>query len=355
MRMSAPLHTLTLAELAGLFKGVGLNAHQARLTFRALHRYGLRDPEKMSELSGACREYLMSLPPLPTLTADEVHRAADGTIKLSVKLHSGESIESVIIPAGKRVTLCVSSQAGCAAACSFCHTGTMGLLRNLQPWEIVEQVRVAEEVLADNPKSKIENPKLTNIVFMGMGEPLHNEAAVVQACRIFNDDNGLGFSRRHIVMSTAGVGNRLRPFWEEGVASLAVSLHATTDAVRDQIVPLNKSWNLAALKKILYEIPWRTRESLTVAYLLLDGVNDSFEDAQRLRDWIDGLPAKVNLLEFNPFPGTAFKRCSPEKLAQFRQWLYELGVFNTLRHSRGEDVMAACGQLATARTRKRIR
>ena len=211
---------------------------------------------------------------------------ADGSIKLRLKIPSGEAIESVIIPAGRRMTLCVSSQAGCAAACAFCHTGTMGLLRNLQTWEIIDQVRLARSVL-------VENSQLTNLVFMGMGEPLHNEANVIQACRILNDDAGLGFSRRHIVMSTAGVGNRLLPFWEEGVASLAVSLHATTDEVRDQIVPMNKTtWNLAALKKILQEIPWRSRESLTVAYLLLDGINDTYDDAVRLREWVEGLRRK---------------------------------------------------------------
>jgi 23S rRNA (adenine2503-C2)-methyltransferase len=345
---AAPIHSLTRPELAELFRSSGLNAHQASLTFQALHRHGVLDPQKMPEISVACRRFLSSLPPLPTLNVEDVHRAADGTIKLRIKTQSGEAIESVIIFAGKRVTLCVSSQAGCAAACAFCHTGTMGLLRNLEAWEIIEQVRVARGVLE-------ERSELTNLVFMGMGEPLHNEANVVRACRILNDAMGLGFSRRHIVMSTAGVGNRLRPFWQEGVASLAVSLHATTDAVRDQIVPLNRTWNLAALKSILKDISWRPRETVTIAYLLLDGVNDSYDDAVRLREWLDGLPAKVNLLEFNPYPGTKFKRCSPEKLAQFRQWLYELGVFNTLRHSRGEDVMAACGQLATAGRRRKQR
>ncbi|HYF52173.1 MAG TPA: 23S rRNA (adenine(2503)-C(2))-methyltransferase RlmN, partial [Planctomycetota bacterium] len=187
-----------------------------------------------------------------------------------------------------------------------------------------------------------------NIVFMGMGEPLHNEEAVLRACRIFNENLGAGFSRRHIVVSTAGVGARIRPLYDSGVASLAVSLHATTDEVRDKLVPLNRQCNLAALRKILRDIPWRSRESLTVAYLLLDGVNDTREDARRLREWCEGLPAKVNLLEFNPFPGSTFKRASPEKLAQFRQWLHDEGLFNTHRRSRGDDVMAACGQLATA-------
>jgi len=339
-----PLNSLTLPELSALFKRHGLSTYQARLTFQAMHRHGILDPEKMPAISSTCREFLRNQSAM-TLTVDEVHRAQDGTVKLRVRA-GGEAVEAVIIPNARRVTLCVSSQAGCAAGCTFCHTGTMGLLRNLQAWEIVEQVRLAREH-APAP--------ITNIVFMGMGEPLHNEEQVLRACRILNDDVGAGFSRRHIVVSTAGVGNRLRPLWESGAASLAVSLHATTDEVRSRIVPLNRQWNLASLKETLLAIPWKNRESLTVAYLLLDGVNDTRDDARRLREWCEGLPAKVNLLEFNPFPGSAFKRASAEKLAAFRQWLHDEGLFNTHRHSRGDDVMAACGQLATAGTPRRRR
>jgi 23S rRNA (adenine2503-C2)-methyltransferase len=334
-----PLQGLTLSELGDLFAAHGVSQHQARMAFQALHRSAAGEDFAASpSISPAGRAFLKELSPPPRLLADAVHAAEDGTIKLRLKTPAGDAIEAVLIPAKERLTLCVSSQVGCAAACSFCHTGTMGLLRNLEAWEIVEQVRAARKH-APSP--------ITNLVFMGMGEPLHNEANVIQACRILNDDVGAAFSRRHIVVSTAGVGNRIRPLWEEGVASLAVSLHATTDDVRNQIVPLNKQWNLAELKKILLEIPWRNRESLTVAYLLLAGVNDTREDAQRLAEWSAGLPAKINLLEFNPFPGSAFKRSGPEQLAAFRQWLHDFGVFNTLRHSRGDDVMAACGQLAT--------
>jgi 23S rRNA (adenine2503-C2)-methyltransferase len=340
MDAAPPLNGFTLPELSALFRGHGISTHQARLTFQAMHRHGVLDPKEMPAISSSCRAFLsaQSAIRIPQSAIEEVHRAQDGTVKLRVKT-SGEAVEAVIIPNARRVTLCVSSQAGCAAGCTFCHTGTMGLLRNLQAWEIVEQVRLAR---AHAPAP------ITNIVFMGMGEPLHNEEQVLRACRILNDDVGAGFSRRHIVVSTAGVGNRLRPLWESNAASLAISLHATTDEVRSQIVPLNRQWNLAALRETLLGIPWKNRESLTVAYLLLDGVNDTRDDARRLREWCAGLPAKVNLLEFNPFPGSAFKRASPEKLAAFRQWLHDEGLFNTHRHSRGDDVMAACGQLATA-------
>jgi 23S rRNA (adenine2503-C2)-methyltransferase len=232
--------------------------------------------------------------------------------------------------------------------CAFCHTGTLGLKRNLEPWEIVEQFRIASEVLRDEVHSITRSPDhpITNVVFMGMGEPLHNMDNVVQACRIFGEGVGAGLSRRHIVVSTVGVGNKLRQFWETGVASLAISLHATTDELRAQLVPVSRQWDLAALRQILLDIPWRSRESVTIAYLLLDGVNDTHADAQRLAKWLAGMPAKLNLLEFNPYPGSCYRRAGPEKLAAFRQWLYELGVFNTLRHSRGGDVLAACGQLA---------
>jgi 23S rRNA (adenine2503-C2)-methyltransferase len=287
---------------------------------------------------------------LPTLTLHEKHRAHDGTLKLRIRSFGGQDIEAVIIPANRRVTVCVSSQVGCAAGCTFCHTGTMGLLRNLQTWEILEQLRIASNVWAEEQSlsATAKNAsKITNIVFMGMGEPLHNSEAVINACRIFNSGLGAGFSYRHVVVSTAGVGELLRPLYDEKVASLSISLHATTDAVRDRLVPLNRLCNLENLRRILLAIPWRASESLTVAYLLLENINDTRDDARRLREWCEGLPAKVNLLEFNPYPESTFRRTSSEKLAQFRQWLYEEGLFNTHRHSRGDDVMAACGQLAT--------
>jgi 23S rRNA (adenine2503-C2)-methyltransferase len=335
-----PLHGLPLRELEALFKQHDLCAHQARQVFKALHRLGVIDHTAMPGLSAACRKFLDTLPPLPELKLDAVHQAADGTLKLRLQIPSGEFIESVIIPADGRVTLCVSSQVGCAAGCGFCHTASMGLLRNLATWEIAAQHRLAQKVFREKTGGII-----SNLVFMGMGEPLHNERQVARACRILNHDLGAGFSRRHLVVSTAGVGARLRPFWEENVASLAVSLHATTDETRDRLVPLNRQCNLQALREILLGIPWRNRESLTVAYLLLAGVNDTRDDARRLADWSRGLPAKINLLEFNPYPGSEYRRASSEQLARFRQWLRDFGVFNTLRVSRGGDVQAACGQL----------
>ena len=306
--MAAPelnIHGLTRPELAREFLFRGLTAHQARLTFQAIYRHGLFSPGEMPEISATCRKFLASLPPPPQSTLDEVRHALDGTIKLRVKTAAGDAVESVIIPAQRRLTLCVSSQVGCAAGCTFCHTGTMGLLRNLSAWEILEQLRLANKVVAEKAASSADStgggggakpPRVTNIVFMGMGEPLHNEANVLQACRILNDDVGAGFSRRHIIMSSAGVGNRIRPFWEQNAALIAVSLHATTDEQRSRIVPLNRQWNVDALRQILLDIPWRNGESVTIAYLLLDGFNDSKEDALRLAGWIKGLPAKINLL-----------------------------------------------------------
>lgn len=345
MATEPPYYGLTRAELEARFAQGGLKAHQARLAFTALHRHGVLDSGAMPGVSAAAKARLKRAEPARTLAVTAVSRAADGTVKLRIAPDPAGlpgaadlAVEAVLIPGPTRVTLCVSSQAGCAAGCAFCHTGTMGLLRNLEAWEIVEQYRLAR---AHAPRP------ITNLVFMGMGEPLHNEANVLRACRILNDGLGPGFSKRRLVVSTAGVGNRLRPLWEEDAAALAISLHATTDAVRDRIIPLNRQWNLAALRETLLAIPWRKHESLTVAYLLLDGVNDAPDDAKRLAQWCAGLPAKVNLLEFNPFPGSGFSRTPSERFAAFRQWLHDEGVFNTHRHSRGDDVMAACGQLAT--------
>ena len=352
----SPLHGLTFNELKGLFRTHGLCEHQARLTFQNIHRSGKLYFSEMAGMSSACRRVLESFSQLPRLAVEAVHRAEDTTTKLRLKTPGGDAVETVIIPSGRRVTLCISSQVGCAAACSFCHTGTMGLRRNLEAWEIVEQYRVARQywtewvgqtfLSAGTGKNADATSPITNIVFMGMGEPLHNEANVTQACRILNDDIGAGFPRRRLVMSTAGVGNRIRPFWEEGVASLSVSLHATTDELRDRLVPMNRQWNLSALRKILLDIPWRKSDTLMLAYLLMDGVNDSNDDALRLAQWVKGLPAKINLLEFNPFPGTEFRRTPPHRRQAFRKCLFDAGAFTTCRVSRGEDVMAACGQLA---------
>lgn len=339
---------LTLGQVFALCAYHRLPREQAHRVFRAVQRHGVLDPEQMPGLSDKCRAFLRALPPPLRLELDAVHRGADGTAKLRLKTLDGHMVESVIIPLPRRTTLCVSSQIGCAAGCAFCHTGTMGLKRNLEAWEIIEQHRIANHVLAAPAQSQIADQKseITNVVFMGMGEPLHNLDNVVQACRILGDSLGAGISRRHIVVSTAGVGNRIRELWAAGAASLAVSLHATTDELREQFVPLSRQWSLAALRQILLEIPWGRGESVTIAYLLLDGLNDTRDDAQRLARWLKGLPAKLNLLEFNPYPGCRFRRNSPERLTAFRQWLCDCGVFNTLRHSRGGDVLAACGQLA---------
>jgi 23S rRNA (adenine2503-C2)-methyltransferase len=350
MQDTPHLHELTLTELTRLFADRGLPAHQARIVFRGLHRNSIRNLHEMPQASAACRRFLSSLGPLPVLSVEETQHAQDGTIKLRVRTPGGEVIETVVIPAGRRATVCVSCQAGCAVGCPFCFTGTMGLQRNLTAWEIVEQYRIASELLLTAteppPDDRPRRSPVTNLVFMGMGEPLHNIRNVAQACRILNESVGAGLSRRHIVVSTAGVGNRIVDFWKEDVASLALSLHATTDDVRSRLVPLNQRWRVEDLREILLGIPWRNRETVTIAYLLLEGINDTQSDALRLARWCQGLPAKINLLEFNPVPAGGYKRASPEKLAAFRQWLHEYGAFNTLRRSRGSDVMAACGQLA---------
>ena len=340
-----PLHALTLDELSERFQTAELHPLQAKRVFQGLHRQGVRALDEIPELSRYTREFLAGFAPLPTLKLETVLRSEDGTLKLRLLTLEDEAIEAVVIPSANRVTLCVSSQVGCAAGCSFCHTASMGLLRNLEAWEIVDQHRIAQAVW-ERERSENQPAWITNLVFMGMGEPLHNEAAVVQACRIFGEPLGLGFPPRRLVVSTAGVGPRIRPLWELNIAALAVSLHSTDDAVRDRLIPLNRLCNVAQLREILLALPWRNHESLTVAYVLLEGVNDTEADARGLAAWVQGLPAKVNLLEFNPFPGTAYRRSSTERFQAFRGWLRELGVFNTVRHSRGGDAMAACGQLA---------
>ena len=339
-----PLQSLALEGLENFFAAADLSAHQARLVFQALHKHGELDPEKMPALSASCLRFLRSLPPQPSLTLQAVHRARDGTIKL--RLAAGrQAVEVVLIPGPRRLTVCLSCQIGCAAGCAFCRTGVPGLRRNLAAWEMVEQARVARRFWQEEGGAL----PLANLVFMGMGEPLHNEANVLQACHILSHDLGAGFSKRHIVVSTAGVGDRIRPFWEQNAAALSLSLHATTDEVRNELIPLNRRWNLAALHRILLDIPWRHRETVTIAYLLLEGVNDTRADARRLAAWCRPLPAKINLVEFNAFPGARFRHAGEAQVAAFREWLREEDAFHTLRQSRGGDVLAACGQLAAGR------
>jgi 23S rRNA (adenine2503-C2)-methyltransferase len=277
----------------------------------------------------------------------------DGTAKWLLRLGDGREVESVFIPEEDRGTLCVSSQVGCTLSCRFCHTGTQRLVRNLQAGEIVGQILLARDALGDW-QGPTQERRLTNLVLMGMGEPLYNFDAVARAMRIAMDGEGLGLSRRRITLSTAGVVPMMRRCGAELGVNLAVSLHAVTDELRNEIVPLNKKYPLAELIQACRDYPGvNNARRITFEYVMLKGVNDSPADARELLRLIRGIPAKLNLIPFNPWPGSPYDCSTPEAIARFAEIVMAAGYPSPVRTPRGQDIMAACGQLKSASERLR--
>ncbi|WP_322866775.1 23S rRNA (adenine(2503)-C(2))-methyltransferase RlmN [Aquicoccus sp. G2-2] len=284
--------------------------------------------------------------------------STDGTRKYLVRINGGHEVEVVYIPEEDRGTLCISSQVGCTLTCSFCHTGTQMLVRNLTAGEIVGQIMVARDDLDEWPNpgegSDARPRLLSNIVLMGMGEPLYNFPNVRDAMKIAMDPEGISLSRRRITLSTSGVVPEIARTAEEIGCQLAISFHATTDEVRDKLVPINKRWPLATLLDALRSYPKVSNsERITFEYVMLDGVNDSDDDAHRLIALIKGIPAKINLIPFNEWPGAPYKRSSNNRIRAFADIIYKAGYASPIRTPRGEDIMAACGQLKSATERAR--
>lgn len=273
----------------------------------------------------------------PEIVSD--HCSQDGTRKWLLRLEDGNCIETVYIPELRRTTLCVSSQVGCSLNCRFCYTAQQGFNRNLGVHEIIGQLWVAQRLIVDR--------KISNVVFMGMGEPLLNYDNVVTAIRIMLDDFSYGLSRRRVTLSTAGIIPGMLRLKDDCPVSLALSLHATTDAVRSDIVPLNKKYPIAQLLEACKSyVEGAPRKRVTFEYVMLDQVNDSPEDAQRLIHIMKNVPAKLNLIPFNPFPGTSYQTSSAERVQQFKEIIGNAGYTVTVRKTRGDDIVAACGQLA---------
>jgi 23S rRNA (adenine2503-C2)-methyltransferase len=282
----------------------------------------------------------------------------DGTRKYLMRIAGGHEVEVVYIPEEDRGTLCISSQVGCTLTCSFCHTGTQKLVRNLTAGEIIGQVMVARDDLDEWPRpgeGSGERPRLiSNIVLMGMGEPLYNFESVRDAMKIAMDGEGIAISRRRITLSTSGVVPEIARAATEIGCMLAVSFHATTDEVRDRLVPINKRWNIATLLDALRAYPKASNsERITFEYVMLKGVNDSDEDARRLVKLIAGIPAKINLIPFNEWPDAPYERSDWERIERFADIVYKAGYASPIRTPRGEDIMAACGQLKSATERAR--
>ena len=322
-----------------------------------LYHWGVRDFAAMTNLA---KDYRMLLAYHFTIEIPQVvtrQISTDGTRKYLVRIVGGHEVEVVYIPETDRGTLCISSQVGCTLTCSFCHTGTQKLVRNLTASEIVGQVMLARDDLGEWPVQggqRIDTRLISNVVLMGMGEPLYNFENVRDGIRVVMDNEGIALGRRRITLSTSGVVPEIARTATEIGCLLAVSFHATTDAVRDTLVPINKKWNIATLLDALRNYPGVSNsERITFEYVMLDGVNDSKEDAHRLVDLLRGIPAKVNLIPFNEWPGAPYKRSSGNRIHAFADIIYNAGYASPIRTPRGEDIMAACGQLKSATEKHR--
>jgi 23S rRNA (adenine2503-C2)-methyltransferase len=342
---AAPLALLGVprAELEAAFATVGEKPFRARQLMRWLYGRLVTDPQQMTDMSAALRAALAARGDLRLPVVDACQASADGTTKWRLAAGDGQVVETVFIPEEGRGTLCVSSQVGCALDCSFCATGRQGFNRNLTAAEIIGQV-----VLASRELGRVAGrPPVTNVVFMGMGEPLANFRAVVQACQVLTDDFGFQLSRRRVTVSTSGLVPQIRRLQAETNVALAVSLHAPDDALRDELVPINRRHPIAELLAACWDYAEATAAvGITFEYTLLAGVNDSEAQARRLAVLLANRPAKVNLIPFNPFPGTQYRRSSPEAIQRFRQVLLDRGIMTITRRTRGDDIAAACGQLA---------
>ncbi|MGO4764832.1 23S rRNA (adenine(2503)-C(2))-methyltransferase RlmN [Cupriavidus sp. 2KB_3] len=327
---------------------LGEKPFRARQLQRWIHQFGASQFDAMSDLAKSLREKLATRAEIrsPAIITDNV--SADGTRKWLLDVGAGNAVETVYIPEDTRGTLCVSSQAGCAVNCRFCSTGKQGFSRNLSTGEIIGQLWMAEFAMrAQLGRGPKEDRVISNVVMMGMGEPLLNYDAVVPAMRLMLDDNAYGLSRRRVTLSTSGVVPMMDRLSKDLPVALAVSLHASNDALRDVLVPLNKKYPLAELMAACRRyLEFAPRDFITFEYCMLDGVNDGVEHARELLKLVADVPCKFNLIPFNPFPESGLKRSNNEQIRCFAQVLMDAGIVTTIRKTRGDDIDAACGQLA---------
>jgi 23S rRNA (adenine2503-C2)-methyltransferase len=353
-RASRPhLRDLERSELqAWVAEHLGGPAFRGRQLFEWLHRHRATTFDAMTNLARADRAKLAEAARIEPLRVELVQRGSDGTRKLRLRTTDEHAIECVLIPnEGRGYTLCVSSMVGCSLTCRFCATATLGFERNLATWEIVDQVYRAQDLLAGEARAQQATwtPRVTNLVLMGMGEPLHNFNQVRRAISILTDPHGAAIAGRRITVSTAGLVPAIERFAREGLAAevgLAVSLNATTDEVRDLVMPINTRWPIAELLDAVRRIPTPRRRLLTFEYVLLAEVNDTPQDASRLAALVGDMEAQVNVIPFNPHPNAPFRRPEPERVTRFVEQAREAGLLVHVRTPRGDDIAAACGQLA---------
>ena len=336
---------LTRQDMEAFFAEMGEKAFRASQVMKWIYQFGVDDFDVMTNLSKALRERLKEVAEIRLPEVVQDMPSSDGTRKWLLKVDEVNHIEMVYIPEAERSTLCVSSQVGCTLACSFCSTARQGFNRNLSAAEIVGQVALATRIIG-LPENKGERV-VTNVVMMGMGEPLLNLDNVVKAMDLMQDDLAFGISKRRVTLSTAGVVPGIDELREQSDVSLAVSLHAPNDALRDELVPINKKYPIkelmAACKRYVAGKPHRR---VTFEYVMLAGVNDTLEHARELVKILRGVPAKVNLIPFNPFPGAPYECSSLDAINAFREVIMQAGIITVTRKTRGEDIAAACGQLA---------
>lgn len=323
---------------------LGEKSFRAKQLYKWMHQRGATSFEEMTDLSKDLRAKLTESAHIATLTKDLEQRSIDGTIKYRWKTWDGKLIESVYMPSPERKTLCVSTQVGCAMGCRFCATATLGLMRNLSPAEIVAQIHAVNRELRGND-TKLLRP-LTNLVFMGMGEPLHNFENLKTSLGILQSEDGPNFSSRHITVSTVGLVPMIERFGQETDVKLAISLNASSDETRDGIMPINKKWKIADLMDACRKFPLKQGRRITFEYVLMGGVNDADDDAHRLAKLLVGVPAKVNLIQYNENPGLGYHTTVDNRAERFRDILDRAGVAAFIRANRGRDIAAACGQLA---------
>lgn len=343
---------LSREELAEVLAAAGMPAFRAKQIWHWLYHHGVRDFDAMHNVPKAVKEALSASFTIARPRISQAQSSTDGTQKWLLTFEDGQEAECVHIPEVERGTLCISSQVGCTLTCKFCHTGTQKLVRNLTAAEIVGQIMVARDVFNEWP-TPMGHRHISNVVLMGMGEPLYNFDEVSKAMKIAMDPEGIALSKRKITLSTSGVVPMMERCGEEIGVSLAVSLHAVRDDLRNVLVPINKKYPLEQLMDACRNYPGVSNANrITFEYVMLKGVNDSDADAKALVQLIKGIPAKINLIPFNPWPGTEYECSTPKRIMEFAEIVYRAGYSSPVRTPRGRDILAACGQLKSASERQ---
>ncbi len=342
-------------ELGQRLEALGLEKFRLKQVWQWVYFHGVTDFEKMSNISKPSRQKLADNFYIGRPTVSRDLKSFDGTRKWLLKFEDGNEVETVHIPEEDRGALCVSSQVGCSLTCTFCHTGTQKMVRNLTAADIIGQFMVARDAIGEWP-SPSENRMISNIVMMGMGEPLLNYDNVKTALKIVMDGEGIKLSKRRITLSTSGIVPLIKQCSEDLNVNLAISLHAVRNDLRDEIVPINKKWpieELLAACRGYYNGKEQSFRQITFEYVMLKGINDSLEDAKELVRLLKGMPAKVNLIPFNPWPGTKYECSAPTQIQAFSQYIFDNGLAAPIRTPRGQDIMAACGQLKSESEKQR--